>query len=138
MALQTLIFFFVAAFLFFFILFMGGLASVVGGGNVPEEQFINTWWMIGFMATYPEFVMILMIIATVQVFIRRRPIFIVVTCLLFILPYVGMMYLMLQDEEMKRNFSSLGFLPILIPMAAIFVAVQMKRNTAMKESTESA
>lgn len=129
MALQTLIFFFVAAFLLFFILFMGGLATVAGGGNVTEEQFINTWWMIGFMATYPEFVMILMIIATVQIFIRRRPIFIVITCLLFILPYLGMAYLMLQNEETKREFSSLAFLPILIPMAAIFVAFQMKKKS---------
>src|ERR1043165_7720663 len=120
--IQSIGLFHVACFLLIFVPFLGGMAMIYGAGNASDEKIKQTWLYIGLMVVAPFILTILLFISSIQLLKNRRPVFVLVSCVLF----VGA-YLFLAHQVMERDWTKFTFyaaLPVLAPIAGIGVSIR--------------
>lgn len=128
LVIQSGLLFNLAIFIAIMTLFMGGMAFLVGGSNAADEHIRQASWMIGAMVVGPFLFPILLTIASIQILKhKRRPVFISCACGVFIIAYLGVAYFVLMDQGWSSK-GIYGIVPLIVPVAAIVVALRMRKE----------
>lgn len=137
LSVQSLVFFLGSWVFFVLIVFIGSLAFLGGAGSATEEQIKSTEWMLLFSILCPFIWTIMLVLAAINMLLCRRPVLIIVFCVISILNEMGLIlysvsisHRSLQSLVTTRHIDLKVFalLALLIPLAAIVVAFRMKAN----------
>jgi len=110
---------------------VGSLSFLSGSGATTNEQMEATGTDAGVMLLYPFLWTFMLELSAVNILLRKRPVLIIVLCLLSILSEIGMfVFLGHMNELSLESFTTIqhaGFnvpaiLAMLIPLAGIIVA----------------
>ena len=121
-----------------FVLLMGGMAFLVGGGSASDANVTTAWQIIFLTALGPFLWPLLLIIGAINIFLRKRPLLIIISCAVSIIIDSGLLLAIYRHDSLdpenmgtSNSWSMLIVLAIIflvIPLAGLVVAFQMKEN----------
>jgi hypothetical protein len=144
MTIETMLLINICIALAIFILFMGGIAFLAGGSAASDAQVKATFGMILLMAIAPFTWPILLAISTINIFLRKRPVLIIIFCVLSIIAELGLLLAFYKLDTEGRikwltftTYHILLIVSILIPLAGVVLAFQMKSKLGRVKPTIS-